>query len=172
MSAIAASLQLRYYPDPVLETPAEPIEHVDDEVRAVAERMIELMHQHQGVGLAGPQVGLGWRLFVFDLTGEADKAQVMINPVLSEPTRATEASEEGCLSLPDIHGKITRPVGITIDALDHLGQPVRFTEEGLIARIWQHEYDHLDGVLITDRMPPLDRTANKRALRELEKAAR
>jgi peptide deformylase len=93
---------------------------------------------------------------------------VFINPRLSNPARQTIAREEGCLSIPHVNADITRPVAITIEALDLDGQPFTMTSEELPARVWQHECDHLDGVLIIDRMTPIDRRANLRALRELE----
>lgn len=171
MSVPTDQLRIVKYPDPILRRRAAPLERVDDSVRAVARRMIELMYEAGGVGLAGPQVGLDWRIFVVNITGEPDDVQVFINPVLHDPSRQTEPYEEGCLSLPHVTGEITRPVGITLDALDEHGRPVTLTCEGLEARVWQHEYDHLEGVLIIDRMPPVDRMANKRALRDLEQSA-
>lgn len=169
MAVPTERLRILSYPDPALRTPAEPVERVDDAVRAVARRMIELMYEARGVGLAGPQVGLPWRIFVANTTGEPGDDRVFINPVLRDPARQTERYEEGCLSLPEITGEITRPVSITIDALDEQGQPFTLTGAGLDARCWQHECDHLDGILILDRMTPADRDANRRAIRELER---
>lgn len=168
MAIDPAQLRIVLYPAPVLRSKAQPLAEVDDQVRAVADRMLELMHEAPGVGLAGPQVGLGWRMFVANWTGEAGNDHVFINPQLLDPTRETEARDEGCLSLPDITGEITRPAGITIRALDRDGQPFEMTAEGLPARVWQHETDHLDGVLIIDKMPGVDRMANRRAIKELE----
>jgi peptide deformylase len=162
-------LSIVTYPAKILRVRAQPVKAVDDEVRAVARRMIELMHEAPGVGLAAPQVGLNWRLFVAIGPGEAKEDQVFINPVLSEPSRELDEYEEGCLSLPQITGTIRRPVGITIDALDLEGKPVHYATTEFQARIWQHENDHLDGVLIIDRMPPMDRMASQKALRELER---
>lgn len=158
-------LRIVTYPDPVLRAEAAPIASIDDEVRGAAERMLALMHEARGVGLAGPQVGLGWRLFVANW-GEGDR--VYINPELSDPSRQSEREEEGCLSIPDVRAQITRPVGITITASDLQGE--RFTEssESLPARIWQHETDHLDGRLILDRMTLIDRKVNRRAIAALK----
>ncbi|MEX0655623.1 MAG: peptide deformylase [Phycisphaeraceae bacterium] len=164
------TLRIVHYPEPVLRRKAKPVEAVTGEVRAVAARMIELMHEAQGVGLAAPQVGLAWRLFVANVTGEPGDDRIYINPVLREPSRATEPHDEGCLSIPHVTAEVTRPLAITIDALDEQGKPFTLTAEGLPARVWQHETDHLDGVLILDRMTPADRIANKRAIRELERA--
>lgn len=161
-------LEIIVYPDPRLRRKVQPVAEVNDQVRAVADRMLELMHQAPGVGLAGPQVGLDWRLFVANPTGERADDRVFINPTLSNPSREQADEEEGCLSLPGIRGEIRRPTAITIEATDRDGR--RFTLDGsdLEARIWQHEYDHLDGVLILDRMPRVDRLASRQALRQLE----
>ncbi len=164
-------LRIVHYPDPVLRRVAQPVEAVTDEVRAVARRMLQLMHEAPGVGLAAPQVGLPWRMFVANPTGEPDDDRVFINPVLSGPSREAASQQEGCLSLPGIQGDITRPTAITITALDLDGRSFTLTSDDLPARVWQHETDHLDGVLIIDKMPPIDRRANRRLLKELETAA-
>jgi len=171
MAVDVEHLQIVHYPDSSLRRKAEPIAEVTDEVRAVAAKMLALMREHRGVGLAGPQVGLPWRLFVANPTGHADDDRVYINPVLREPTRYTDRAEEGCLSIPDVRGPITRPVGITIEAIDERGEPFTDTSEDLPARIWQHETDHLDGVLILDRMTPGDLRVNRRAIESLEAAS-
>lgn len=166
-------LRIVHYPDPILRQKTPPISDVTDEVRAVAVRMLELMHEAPGVGLAAPQVGLPWRMFVANAHPEHDRSEdkVFINPVLRDAGRELEDYEEGCLSLPDILAEVRRPKQITIDALDIDGKPFTMTSDTLWARVWQHEFDHLEGVLIIDRMTPLDRTANRRALRELEQEA-
>ncbi len=163
-----ASLRIVHYPADVLRVMARPVEAVDDHVRAVAARMIELMHELRGVGLAAPQVGLPWRMFVANPSLEPGNDRVFINPRLSRPSPHTEPRDEGCLSLPHITAEITRPAGITLDALDEHGRPFTLTSEDFEARVWQHEYDHLDGVLIIDKMTRVDRMANKRALADLE----
>ena len=170
MAVDVAALRILHYPAEVLRRRANPILEVDDEVRSVAARMIELMHGARGIGLAAPQVGLPWRMFVANPTGEPGDDRVFINPELAEVSRDTCTSEEGCLSLPGIRGEITRPAGVTIRALDCDGCAVELASTDLAARVWQHEADHLDGVLILDRMPPIDRRANRRAVKELEEA--
>lgn len=163
-------LQIICFPHPVLRAKAEPVEAVTDEVRAVAKRMIELMHEARGVGLAAPQVALPWRLFVANPTGHDGDDRVYINPVLSEPTRDTEQAEEGCLSIPHVNAAIMRPIGITIEATNLDGHRFTDTADQLLARIWQHEHDHLDGILILDRMTPKDQRANRKAIAALEEA--
>jgi len=171
MSIDTAKLRIVLHPAPILRKKAAEIPEVNDQVREVAHRMLELMHEAPGVGLAGPQVGLNWRIFVTNATQEPQDDMVFINPVLSDPSRDTEELEEGCLSLPDIRGAIRRPKGITVQALDLQGKPFTMTSDELPARIWQHETDHLDGVLIIDRMGMLDRRANRAALELLERQA-
>lgn len=169
MTVNVDQLQLVHYPNPVLRQRAAPVETVTDEVRRIACRMIELMHDAPGVGLAAPQVGLSLRLFV-SRPPESEHDLVFINPVLSRPSRDLCDYEEGCLSLPNITATIRRPQAMTIEALDVNGQPFRMTDDEMPARIWQHEFDHLEGVLILDRMTEIDHMANKRALRELERS--
>lgn len=167
MAVDADHLRIRTYPDPVLKQTAQPIERIDDEVRAVVARMIELMHAARGVGLAAPQVGLLWRMFVANPTNTVGDDRVYINPVLSDPTRELSEYEEGCLSIPNVLANIRRPLGITIEATNLDGETVTERSEEMPARVWQHETDHLDGTLIMDRMSPIDKMANRRALKEL-----
>ncbi|MBX2851364.1 MAG: peptide deformylase [Phycisphaeraceae bacterium] len=163
-------LAIVHYPHDVLRQMAAPIAEVTDEIKSVAAKMIELMHQAPGVGLAAPQVGLPWRMFVANPTGEAGDDRVYINPQLSGAAGGSAARDEGCLSLPGITVEVTRPTEITIRAINLEGEAFEDSGDDLIARIWQHEYDHLDGVLIIDKMSPMDRMANRRAIKELEEA--
>jgi peptide deformylase len=180
------TLSIVHYPAGVLRQRARPLAEVTDEVRRVAGRMIALMHEAEGVGLAAPQVGLPWRLFVADVPEDTEEGrsatstptsatlapQVYINPVLSEPEGVVEPYDEGCLSLPGISGEVLRPPRITITALGLDGKPFSSRGEGLLARCWQHEVDHLDGVLILDRMSQVSRLKARRAVKDLERAAR
>lgn len=170
MAVEVSKLRIVNYPHAVLRQVAQPIESVTDEVRDVATKMLELMHLAPGVGLAAPQVGLPWRMFVANASGEAGDDFVFINPVLSKPSREVEDYEEGCLSLPAIKAEIRRPKAITITATDLEGETISLTSDELPARIWQHETDHLDGVLIIDRMTAADRRANRKLIKELEAA--
>ena len=170
MAVSSQALRIVTYPDPALRRKAEPVDEITDEVRAVARRMLELMHEAPGVGLAAPQVGLPWRLFVANPTGEPDDDRVFINPVIKNPTREVAPMEEGCLSLPDIRGEVMRPTKATVEATDLDGRRFELTDDALPARVWQHETDHLDGVLIIDKMSRMDRLANRRPLKELEAA--
>lgn len=180
MGVDPASLQIVHYPAKVLRARAKPLESVTAEVRSVAKRMIELMHQAEGIGLAAPQVGLSWRLFVCmvepneerplgaDPVQAVTEPMVCINPKLSKPERDLVPYEEGCLSLPDIRGDVRRPSAITMTALGLDGKEFTLRGAGLLARCWQHEIDHLDGVLIIDKMAEAHRKRNKAAIQELE----
>ncbi|MBC7835678.1 MAG: peptide deformylase [Phycisphaerales bacterium] len=177
-----ATLRIVHYPDPALRRKASPIEPVTDEQSAVARRMIELMFQAEGVGLAAPQVGLPWRMFVAHVPASEGRSpddspptatvepQIYINPVISSPVGAPELGEEGCLSLPEITGQVMRSLIITITATDLKGVRLTHTAAGLLARCWQHEIDHLDGVLIIDRMTQGSRLRNRLLIRDLERA--
>lgn len=180
------SLAIVRYPAQVLRTKATKLEPTP-EVIAVAQQMIKLMHDAPGIGLAAPQVGLSWRLFVADVSPDDERSelqtdpngpaeategpQVYINPVISKPQGLKELSEEGCLSLPGVFADILRPPIVTITYTDLAGQRITQRAAGLLARCWQHETDHLDGVLILDRMSKPDRLRIKSKLEKLEKAA-
>jgi len=161
-------LKVINYPDPRLRKKSARVERFDERLKKLMVRMLELMREHKGVGLAAPQVGENIQLFVINPTGEPGDDRVYVNPQLSEPTGGEEESEEGCLSLPEVRAEIWRTKKIQIDAQDLEGRPFRDTESGFIARIWQHELDHLNGTLITDRMGALAKMAVKKKLRELE----
>ena len=155
------------YPDPRLREACAPIEDFDDSVAALAERMLQIMKTGDGVGLAGPQVGVCRRIFVCNPTGRPEDDRVYINPELLDLVGTVEA-EEGCLSLPEIRAVIHRARKGRIRAVDVNGEPFEHDGQDLIARIWQHENDHLGGRLIIDRMDATDRIANKKQLAYLE----
>ncbi len=157
------------YPDPVLARPAEPVEVFDEGLQALVERMIELMRDAQGAGLAAPQVGVSRRLFIVEDDSEAEGPpipSVFINPEL-ELGGDLVPFEEGCLSIPDVRITVRRPEAVRIKAFDLQGQAFELEDAGFLARVWQHEFDHLEGVLITDRMNPRDRLANRKTLKEM-----
>lgn len=160
-------LRIIHYPDPRLRRVSQPVPAVTPEIRELAVRMLELMRESKGVGLAAPQVGLNIRMFVMNPTGEPTDNRVYINPVLSEPD-GEETAEEGCLSIPEVHVQVGRNRTMRIQAIDLEGQPIDETQTGFVARVWQHEFDHLNGVLITDRMGLSDRFQHKKVLKELE----
>lgn len=155
------------YPDPILRRKTAPITEIDDDVRRRAQEMVEIMYQAKGVGLAGPQAGWGARICVLNCTGEKGAEGVYINPRIVK-AEGDETLEEGCLSLPGIHVKIRRTTWVNVEAYDLNGNELYIEAEGIEARAWQHEIDHLDGVLIVDRMSPAQRLFHARALKELE----
>lgn len=161
-----AKLRIILYPDPRLRVRCRPVEQFDGQLAAVAARMIELMHAAEGVGLAAPQVGLPWRLFVC----QPDKdhpPSVFVNPLL-EHSAETITSPEGCLSIPEVTVEMIRAARCELTARDLNGREVRASCDGLAARVWQHETDHLNGRLIIDRMSEAEKIANRKKLRELE----
>ena len=160
-------LHIVHYPAPVLKKPSAPLDTFGPEVRGVAERMLELMREASGVGLAAPQVGLLWRLFVCNGSGEPEDDLICINPELTDLSGGDEL-EEGCLSIPGVTVNMRRATFAVMKAFDLDGTPYAVEADGLMARIWQHEVDHLNGRLITDTMSPTDEIANRRALKLLE----
>jgi peptide deformylase len=160
-------LQIIKYPDPRLRKMSVPVEQFDPGLKDLAARMLELMRESRGVGLAAPQVGRNIRLFVMNPTGEEGHDRVYVNPVLSE-AEGEEEGEEGCLSLPNINAKVWRSKTLRMQAQDLDGNPIEELATGYIARIWQHETDHLNGTMIIDRMGPVARLAARRILKELQ----
>lgn len=163
------ALRIVYYPHPVLRKRCAAVETFDAALAALARQMLTLMHASRGVGLAGPQVNVPLRLFVMNATGEEGDDRVFVNPEIHEQQGNVEA-EEGCLSIPGVNVSVRRAQRCKIVAQDLRGQPVETEDQELIARIWQHETDHLNGVLILDRMGPTDKIATKKTLRALENA--
>jgi len=149
-----ALAQVRQYGDPVLRMKANEVEAFDEELESLSERMIALMHDADGVGLAATQVGIVRRIFVFHDEGED---RVVVNPVLTLTGKDTEVSEEGCLSLGPVRMPVERSLKVTLDGVDVHGEPLHLELEGLPARVVQHETDHLDGTLIIDRTDPESR---------------
>jgi peptide deformylase len=160
------NLRIVRYPDPVLSQVCQPVETFGAELQALADKMLALMRQGDGVGLAAPQVGLLMRLFVCNATGEPGDDLVLVNPEFVELSGAEER-EEGCLSLPGVTVTRRRATHAVVEAVGTDGRPFRKTGEGLVARIWQHEADHLDGRVIADGMSTTDEIKNRRALKQL-----
>lgn len=163
------SLYILHYPAPILRQRAETIDKIDQEVKDVVARMMMLMEEAEGLGLAAPQIGLSWRIFIARDDPEGDSTRVYINPTLDNLSSNLVTREEGCLSLPGINVEIRRPEAVTIKASDLEGNEFELTNDDLLARVWQHEFDHLEGVLITDRMSKIDRLANRKLLKEFVK---
>ena len=162
-----AALRIIHYPDPRLSEMATPVEQFGPELAALADRMLELMFEARGVGLAAPQVGLTIRLFVCSPTFDPADRHVYVNPRLIEVDGKQE-SEEGCLSLPGVSCKVKRYLSATVEACDLEGNVFQESATELQARIYQHEIDHLDGTLLINRMGTVARMANRKAIREME----
>ena len=164
------SLEVVHYPHPALRHVSKPLAKADRQVRAWAAEMLELMYEHEGIGLAANQVDLPYRMFVINVEGDPDKPElerVFINPVLSKGKGQTEMSE-GCLSLPGIRGPMVRNTTIRVQAYNLSGEEINETLDGMLARVVMHETDHLDGVLFTDKMSPAHKADVDRLLAELE----
>lgn len=164
------SLHIIHYPHPTLRHASKPLKRVDAELRQLVAQMFDLMYEHEGVGLAANQVDLPYRLFVANPEGERGATateQVFINPVLSGG-RGLAEDEEGCLSLPGIRAPVSRNATIKVQAYDLQGNEIAAEVSGLMARIVQHEVDHLDGTLFIDRLSPTQFAAIRDKLEEFE----
>jgi peptide deformylase len=155
------------YPDKRLTYEAKPVAAVDDEVRRLIDDMAETMYAAPGVGLAAPQIGVGLRVFVIDIAGENEPSQLLayVNPEIIEK-HGVIAWEEGCLSFPGVHVEIERAERVKVRAQNAQGQWFELEAEGLLAIAIQHEYDHLDGKLMTDRVSLLKRRMMDREMRK------
>jgi peptide deformylase len=160
---LEARREIRVFGDPVLRERAREIVTFDRALRKLARRMIGIMHDAPGVGLAAPQIGVVDRVIVYDVD---DDPQALVNPALSEFSEEREEGDEGCLSVPGVAMPVERSIRVRVSARDLKGEPVDFVAEGLEARVIQHEVDHLDGVLIIDRTTREARAAALRALRD------
>jgi peptide deformylase len=154
------ALDIRKFGDPVLKTRASPVESFDESLVRLTQDLLATMRDNEGVGLAATQVGRLKRVFVAAIE---DDEYVMVNPVLTDISETTETATEGCLSIPGIQVDVERPVAVTISGQDVSGKPLQIEASDLLARILQHEVDHLDGVLVLDRT---DRESRKAAMRE------
>ncbi|GGG92805.1 peptide deformylase [Silvibacterium dinghuense] len=159
------------YPDPILEQPTEPVTEFNDELRQLVDDMFESMYDAKGIGLAAPQIGVAKRLTVIDLSFKEDPEDkiVLINPEIIH-REGKQYEEEGCLSLPDIREKVSRAAKVTVKAQDVNGEWFEIDGEELLARAFQHEIDHLDGVLFFRRVSALKRDLILRRIRKLQKA--
>ncbi len=164
-----AVLGIVEYPHPTLRWESKLIKRVDARLRDTVSRMFELMYESRGVGLAANQVDLPLRLFIVNLKAEpdADEELVFINPIISRP-KGQEEAEEGCLSFPELYGPVTRPKRIHVQAYGLDGKEISADLDGMMARVVQHETDHLDGVLFTDRMTITHRMAVAGDLEDFE----
>jgi peptide deformylase len=155
---------IRLFGDPVLRTPAEPVVDFDAELRRLVADLTDTMREQSGAGLAAPQLGVGLRVFAFDVD---EVVGHLVNPVLEFPDGEEQDGPEGCLSLPGLYFDTKRRMNVVARGFNEYGDPVRLVGSGLMARCVQHETDHLDGVLFLDR---LDAQARKEAMRAIREA--
>jgi peptide deformylase len=154
------------YPAEVLAHKAEPVENIDENIRQLVKKMTEIMIEHKGVGLAAPQAGVPLRLFIISLDGTAQNVRVYINPTVT-PDGALGSNEEGCLSVPGVFTKIRRYKKCKVTATELDGNEFNEEAEGLYARALQHEYDHIEGIIIVNRMAQTAKIAHRRQLKKL-----
>jgi len=163
------SLSIVAHPHPALRRKSKPIMRVDDQLRDFVTQMFGLMYEAKGVGLAANQVNLPLQVFVLNPAGDPDEGQemVFINPVLSRP-KGSEEGEEGCLSLPGVYGDVVRSAEIDIEGFSLQGQRIQLRASGYLARVLQHEYDHLQGVMFFERMSEIKRAEIADEIEEFE----
>lgn len=147
-------MQIVQYPHPALRWKSKPVAEINAELRSIVRNMFDLMYEAKGIGLAANQVGLPYRLFILNLTGdpdEKDEELVLINPEITH-RKGVQEEEEGCLSLPRLYGQVRRAMDIVVEAFDLDGQGFELSVDDLPSRAIQHETDHIDGIMFTDRM--------------------
>jgi peptide deformylase len=162
-----AEYEVVLYPDPILRRVADPIEHFDDALASLVQSMIARMKKSRGVGLAAPQIGLRQRVLVLNPTGDEGDDLALVNPTIVSRGGKRVSYDEGCLSFPGIFAEIVRPERCTVQAFDPRGNPFERELDGFPSRIVQHEFDHLEGVLLVDRMSPAEKQKHKAALADL-----
>ncbi|HCX90847.1 MAG: peptide deformylase [Deltaproteobacteria bacterium CG12_big_fil_rev_8_21_14_0_65_43_10] len=158
-------LKILTYPDPVLKEKSKSVEFIDEKIKKLAEDMIETMYAAPGIGLAAPQVGESLRVITVDVTRKGEDLIVLINPeIISGEGECAE--EEGCLSVPDLKEIVQRKEKVLVKGLDIQGRKIQIPAKGLLAIAFQHEIDHLDGILIIDRVSRLKRDIFKKKLKK------
>jgi peptide deformylase len=164
--------QITHYPADVLAQSAKPVEKIDDNILQLVKKMTEIMRANKGIGFAAPQAGVPLRLFIISLDGSKENVRVYINPTVTPITAKGKSSfvenEEGCLSVPGIYMKIRRYRKCTVTATDLLGNEFTEEAEGLYARCLQHEYDHIEGTTIVNRMSATAKITHRRQLKKLK----
>lgn len=164
-------MQIVHYPHPGLRCKARPLTSIDKQVQLYAGHMLDLMYEARGLGLAAPQVSLPYQILVMNPSGDAaDRTQegVYLNPVIVERKGGTVEGEEGCLSLPGLYQKVRRAKSVTVHAYNLRGEAVEIVAHELPSRVWQHEVDHLHGILFIDKIGPLAKLAARGQLKEFE----
>jgi len=163
--------RIMHYPAEVLAKAALPVEKIDDNIRQLVEKMTDIMLKNKGIGLAAPQVGVPLRLFIISLDGKKETVKVYINPTVTPISAKAEtplgSTDEGCLSVPGVFTKIRRYKKCTVTAIGLNGNEFTEEVEGLFARVLQHEYDHIQGMTIANRMGSTAKIAHRRQFKKL-----
>jgi peptide deformylase len=170
MEIVTSALKIVQYPHPALRHKARSLTGIDKKITTLAEAMLDLMYEHKGLGLAAPQVGVPFAMFVCNLAGDPavkDAEYVFLNPVITERKGSMEG-EEGCLSFPGMYRKVRRARSIVGQAYNLQGELVTMEASELVSRLWQHETDHLAGVLFIDKLGPVGQLASKGELAAFE----
>ncbi len=155
------------YPDKRLRIKSEPVAEITDEIRKKGLALMDLMHEVRGIGLAAPQVGWHVQIIAINLSGKRQDGLIFVNPRIVSTSKATFAAKEMCLSVPGISGKVVRPREITITSMNFDGELNEFSLDGLLARCFLHEHDHLQGKLFIDRLSPAKKLSIKKKLKLL-----
>jgi peptide deformylase len=163
-----ALLNILHFPDPRLRQIAQPIDEVTDEIRQLADDMLETMYEAPGIGLAATQVNVQKRILVMDISDDKSEPMVLINPEILKAEGEREY-QEGCLSVPEAYEMVTRADTVRVRALDKNGEPLEFDADGLLATCVQHEIDHLDGKLFVDHISNLKRQRIRKKLEKHQK---
>lgn len=172
MSIDTSEMGLNVYPAPILKKKAEPIDlPLPDNIDEVVEKMLEIMYDYNGIGLAGPQAGLSLRIIVYDLSDSRDEGVALINPELVHCSKDKMDSDEGCLSFPDVNGMVQRSETVKVKGLRPDGSEVEIEADELMSAMFQHEVDHLDGITFVDRLGATGKMKVRHQLQDLEAAA-
>ena len=160
---------LVYYGNQILASVAERVGNIDDELVKLTDEMFDIMYKEKGIGLAAPQIDIGKRIIVVDTGDERRKQIALINPEIIAVSNALEPYEEGCLSLPNLNADVIRPAEIQVRGITPKGEEVKFEAAGLLARVLQHEIDHLDGILFIDRIEKYIKDEFRSELKKIKK---
>ena len=163
------NIRVRHYPDPFLRLQSEEVDEVDDSLLDLIEKMFVAMEDERGIGLAAPQIGVSKRIIVVSIEEKKFNRLALINPVIVHLSSDMEVMEEGCLSVPGVNADVERPVEAVVRGTTKNGRLVEISAQGLLARVLQHEIDHLNGVLFIDRLSTKERERIDKELAELER---
>jgi peptide deformylase len=165
---VMEQIKVRHYPDPFLRLKSEEVDEQDESLKALIEHMFSAMEEERGIGLAAPQIGVSKRVVVVSIEEKNFNRLALLNPVILHLSSETDVMEEGCLSVPGVNADVDRPVEAVVRGTTKNGRLVEISAQGLLARVLQHEIDHLNGVLFIDRLSPDERKRIDKELVELE----